>query len=295
MWHQHDGCPAHNAVCARRVLDQKYPGRWTGCGRPVQGAARSPDLNPLNFFLWGYLKGDVYRDIPTTPENMQGRIVRAYNTLQQATLGESVVSFIKRLNLCIASYDHHFEHIISIFYLSHHVSGISLMGVPSEIYTYGTQYYIVNLAILITGVLNYYIYLPVFFELQLTSTYEYLELRFNQHVRVMASLLFTISVILYIPIVIYVPALAFNQAKHGVLKLPPHARLRRAAVYQLVHMSVPLCAVVLLRNFCSSWTAVRFERRSRGGGQKCSRYHVIFFAHRPRRVGIAAPPAFQSE
>ncbi|XP_063227310.1 sodium-coupled monocarboxylate transporter 1-like [Bacillus rossius redtenbacheri] len=92
-----------------------------------------------------------------------------------------------------------------------HVSGISLMGVPSEIYTYGTQYYIVNLAIIITGVLNYYIYLPVFFDLQLTSTYEYLELRFNQHVRVMASLLFTISVILYIPIVIYVPALAFNQ------------------------------------------------------------------------------------
>nr|CAD7588290.1 unnamed protein product [Timema genevievae] len=92
-----------------------------------------------------------------------------------------------------------------------HISGISLMGVPAEIYTYGTQYYVVNLAILITSIVNYYVYLPVFFDLQLTSTYEYLELRFNQHVRVLASFLFTISVILYLPIVIYVPALAFNQ------------------------------------------------------------------------------------
>ncbi|KAJ8881397.1 hypothetical protein PR048_017878 [Dryococelus australis] len=43
---------------------------------------------------------------------MKERIVRACNALQQATLEESVVSFIQRLNVCITTNGHHFEHLI---------------------------------------------------------------------------------------------------------------------------------------------------------------------------------------
>lgn len=55
-----------------------------------------------------------------------------------------------------------------------------------------------------------YIYLPVFANLQITSTYEYLELRFDNKTRKFASLLFAISQIFFLPIVIYIPALAFS-------------------------------------------------------------------------------------
>ncbi|KAJ3634046.1 hypothetical protein MTP99_010956 [Tenebrio molitor] len=54
-------------------------------------------------------------------------------------------------------------------------------------------------------------YLPVFYKLQITSTYEYLNLRFNETVRLLGSILFLTKMLLYIPIVIYVPALAFSQ------------------------------------------------------------------------------------
>jgi hypothetical protein len=56
MWYQHNGCPAHNAIVARNVLNRIYPGRWIGRGRLRTWPARSPDLTPLDFFV-GNSKG----------------------------------------------------------------------------------------------------------------------------------------------------------------------------------------------------------------------------------------------
>lgn len=56
-----------------------------------------------------------------------------------------------------------------------------------------------------------FIYLPVFFKLQVTTIFEYLEIRFQKNIREVASCLFTLANFLFLPIVIYVPALAFNQ------------------------------------------------------------------------------------
>ncbi|CAH1726372.1 unnamed protein product [Aphis gossypii] len=101
---------------------------------------------------------------------------------------------------------------ITMSLIASHISGITLLGVPSEIYSNGTQYLIVgvvnNIVVIATVI---YIYLPVFYDLQLTSVYEYLGLRFNSNIRGLSSLIFAINLILYIPVVIYIPALAFNQ------------------------------------------------------------------------------------
>ena len=59
-------------------------------------------------------------------------------------------------------------------------------------------------------VVTIYVYLPVFFNLQLISTYEYLERRFDNRTRLFASFLYAVSVFLYLPIVVYIPALAFS-------------------------------------------------------------------------------------
>lgn len=67
-------------------------------------------------------------------------------------------------------------------------------------------------------VLTAHIYLPVFYNLQITSTYEYLEMRFDNRVRNLASFLFTMSRLLFLPIVIYIPALACSSGKLIKLK-----------------------------------------------------------------------------
>ncbi|XP_069699573.1 sodium-coupled monocarboxylate transporter 2-like [Periplaneta americana] len=100
---------------------------------------------------------------------------------------------------------------VAISLVASFLSGIMMMGAPTEIYLYGTLYWLVSVCVVIVGVLTDIFYLPVFYELQLTSTYEYLQLRFSRRVRVMASVVWTIGLLLYIPIVLYVPALAFSQ------------------------------------------------------------------------------------
>ncbi|KAJ9575567.1 hypothetical protein L9F63_007575, partial [Diploptera punctata] len=100
---------------------------------------------------------------------------------------------------------------VAVSLVSSTISGITIMGAPTEIYRFGTLYWLVIVCAVTMGICINYFYLPVFYELQLTSTYEYLELRFNHRVRVMASVLYTIGLLLYIPIVVYVPALVFSQ------------------------------------------------------------------------------------
>ncbi|KAH9628038.1 hypothetical protein HF086_018013 [Spodoptera exigua] len=100
---------------------------------------------------------------------------------------------------------------ISMSLIASYISGISLLGLPAEMYTYGTQLWMVVLSEWAVSVTIAIVYLPVFYNLQITSTYEYLRLRFNQKVRLLGSIIFIIKMMLYIPIVIYVPALAFSQ------------------------------------------------------------------------------------
>ncbi|ALC46370.1 CG6723 [Drosophila busckii] len=91
------------------------------------------------------------------------------------------------------------------------ISGITLLGLPTEVYSYGTQYLYVGLGVVGMGVVMAVFYLPVFHDLNITSTYEYLEIRFDRRLRLFGSVMFAIMNIAYLPIVIYVPALAFNQ------------------------------------------------------------------------------------
>jgi hypothetical protein len=37
-----------------------FPGRWIGRGGPIAWPPHSPDVNTLDFFLWGYVKVKVY-------------------------------------------------------------------------------------------------------------------------------------------------------------------------------------------------------------------------------------------
>ncbi|XP_062555214.1 sodium-coupled monocarboxylate transporter 1 [Armigeres subalbatus] len=100
---------------------------------------------------------------------------------------------------------------VSLSLIASFISGISLLGTPTEIYVYGVQYMYIVGGVITMGFIMMYIYLPVFHNLQLTSTYQYLQTRFDKRMRLFGSVLFTFATMAWLPIVIYVPALAFNQ------------------------------------------------------------------------------------
>jgi hypothetical protein len=53
-----------------------------------------------------------------------------------------------------------------------YISGITLLGTPTEIYVYGTQYIYILVGVIAVGFVMNSAYLPVFHSLQLTSAYE---------------------------------------------------------------------------------------------------------------------------
>ncbi|XP_078052340.1 putative sodium-dependent multivitamin transporter [Augochlora pura] len=91
-----------------------------------------------------------------------------------------------------------------------YLSAVSVLGVSSENYVYGTQYAVVNLAYGLATPAIAYMYLPVFFKLGTTSTFEYLQKRFGSAARTAASIAFMLQLFLYSGVVLYAPALALE-------------------------------------------------------------------------------------
>jgi hypothetical protein len=52
MWYMRDGAPAHFSRAVRDVLNNIFHERRIGRGGPATCPSRSPDLNPLEFYLW---------------------------------------------------------------------------------------------------------------------------------------------------------------------------------------------------------------------------------------------------
>ncbi|EFN80983.1 hypothetical protein EAI_12191, partial [Harpegnathos saltator] len=53
------GAPAHSSRTVREILNMRFSHRWMSRGGPITWPARSPDLNVLDYFVWGYVKSLV--------------------------------------------------------------------------------------------------------------------------------------------------------------------------------------------------------------------------------------------
>ncbi|GBN84213.1 hypothetical protein AVEN_33599-1 [Araneus ventricosus] len=66
VWFQHDGAPPHKVSSVQQYIRDTFQQQVIGYGGCVEWPPRSPDLNPLEFFLWGYTKQRVYTTPPPT-------------------------------------------------------------------------------------------------------------------------------------------------------------------------------------------------------------------------------------
>ena len=61
IYFQHDGAPQHYTRHVREYLNESFPNSWLGRGGPVAWPPRSPDLTPLDYYLWRHMKTLVYK------------------------------------------------------------------------------------------------------------------------------------------------------------------------------------------------------------------------------------------
>ena len=87
-------------------------------------------------------------------------------------------------------------------------SSITFLSIPALIYHSDCRYFFKTLGILILVPIVVKFYLPFFRKLNLTSAYEYLEVRFNLGCRLFASAAFILFMIARTAVVAYLPAVA---------------------------------------------------------------------------------------
>lgn len=106
---QQDGAPPHFHHLVREHLDREMPGRWIGRGGPTTWPPRSPDLTPLDFFLWGYVKNMVYQVKINNLQHLKTRIRDAMATVTPNMLQATWTEVEYRLDICRATRGAHIE------------------------------------------------------------------------------------------------------------------------------------------------------------------------------------------
>lgn len=113
MWLQLDGAPAHFARIVRGHLDGQHS-PWIGRGGTVAWPPRSPNLTPLDYFLWGTIKQKVYFHVSATREELLERIHTAANEIRADTemVHRSTRHIVLRTTMCITNNGGHFERLL---------------------------------------------------------------------------------------------------------------------------------------------------------------------------------------
>jgi hypothetical protein len=78
-----------------------FNNRWIGRGGSISWAPRSPDLTPLDFYLWGHLKTNIYKTSVEDIDDLKTRIINEIKLIQKETLHEVFLETVQRLNFCI--------------------------------------------------------------------------------------------------------------------------------------------------------------------------------------------------
>jgi hypothetical protein len=60
VWFQQDGPTAHTSNHSLGILREIFPGHVVSLRGDIGWPQSSPDLTSCDFFLWGYLKAQVY-------------------------------------------------------------------------------------------------------------------------------------------------------------------------------------------------------------------------------------------
>lgn len=113
LFFQQDGAPAHNAIVVRQYLNDQFGNNWMGTNGPIAWPARSPDLTPLDFFLWGHLKTVVYADPPINLQHLKQKITEACSKLTKEQITAASQDEVKRrLQSCLLNNGENFEQFI---------------------------------------------------------------------------------------------------------------------------------------------------------------------------------------
>lgn len=102
---QQDSAPAHKAKVVQAYCEANFPDFIDTSEWP----ASSPDLNPLNFFVWGFMLKELENYKIQNLDHFKKVLLKIWDDMPQHTVRAACENFFKRLKLCIKSKGNRFE------------------------------------------------------------------------------------------------------------------------------------------------------------------------------------------
>ena len=98
FWFQQD-----RRIRVKDRLQEVFGQRILSIGNAVEWPPRSPDLTPCDFFLWGYVKGRVFKTTPSSLIILRQRIEEVFQELKEnsETIRKTLRSMVDRSNTCL--------------------------------------------------------------------------------------------------------------------------------------------------------------------------------------------------
>ena len=112
IWFQQDGATAHTAQTTMCYLMELFPRHIITHHGHIPWPARSSNLAPCDFFLWDYLKGEVYKHHPCNLVELKTAIREEIQQITPAMTVRVMGNFRKRLNSFINTQGHHVEDVV---------------------------------------------------------------------------------------------------------------------------------------------------------------------------------------
>jgi transposase len=105
---QQDGAPSHTAHATVDMLRCQTPSFIP----PSLWPPNSPDLNPVDYKVWGVLQDRVYRTRVRDVDHLKQRLVEEWSRFDQSIIIGAIGQWRQRLQACVRAAGGHFEHIM---------------------------------------------------------------------------------------------------------------------------------------------------------------------------------------
>ena len=93
-------------------LQEKFHGRVISNRLKLSWPAKSPDLNPMDFYFWGAAEAEVFQKKPKTIPELKAIVETYASRIPRDTLLRVADNFVERAKKCNQEDGGHFEYLL---------------------------------------------------------------------------------------------------------------------------------------------------------------------------------------
>jgi len=113
---QQDNAPAHMARETVALLQREVPAFIA----PNLWPLNSPDLNPVDYKVWGTMQDRDYQAKVRDVDDLKQRLIDVWDSLEQSVIDDAINQWRSRLRACVRAKGGHFEQSLKLAFELRH-------------------------------------------------------------------------------------------------------------------------------------------------------------------------------